>query len=72
MFSLSYLVLTHTVSLCPTRTHTPHVYPITGAPRPSLQAEKPNLFIPVGIMGGEGGGTEMHLTELRGPSLKAL
>lgn len=71
MFSLSYLVLTHTMSLCPTHTHTPHVYPITGAPRPSLEAEKPNLFIPMGIMGG-GETTEMHLTERRGPSLKAL
>lgn len=54
MFSLSYLVCTHTMSLCPTHTHTPHVYPITGAPRPSLEAEKPNLFIPMGIMGGGG------------------
>lgn len=73
MFSFSYLAFIHTVSLCPTHTHThtPHVYPVTGAPRPSLQAQKPNLFIPVGIMGrGEGG--EMHLTERRGPSSKAL
>lgn len=48
--------------------HAPHVYPITGAPQTSLQAEKPNLFIPAGIMGGWwAGGGEMHLTEYRGP-----
>lgn len=38
------------ISFCPP-THIPHVYPITEAPRLSLQAEKPNLFIPVGIIG---------------------
>lgn len=74
MFLLPYLVFAHAASLRPTHTHThtPHVYPITGAPRPSLQAEKPNLFIPVGIMGRGEEGDEMHLTEHRGLSPKAL
>ena len=52
VLSLISRIDTHNVSLSDTHTHTPHVYPITGAPRPSLQAEKPNLFIPMGIMGG--------------------
>lgn len=49
MSFLSYFVFTHNLSL--SCTYTPHVYPITGAPRPGLQDEKPNLFIPIGIIG---------------------
>lgn len=69
MFTLSYLVFAHTKSLSLSKlAHVPHVCPITGAPQTSLQAEKPNLFIPVRIMGGRWvGGGEMHLTEYRGP-----
>lgn len=56
-----------------THTNTHLNYPITGAPRPGLQTQKPNLFIPVGIMGkgGAGGGLElwdeMHLTVRKAP-----
>lgn len=46
-------IRTHKISLSLSKfAHASHVYPITGAPQTSLQAEKPNLFIPVGIMGG--------------------
>ena len=56
MFSLEYRIqectsAPRTKSLSVPHTHTLHVYPITEAPRLSLQAEKPNLFIPVGITG---------------------
>lgn len=76
MFSLKYRIhesmyALRTKSLPPhTHTRTPHVYPITEAPGLSLQAEKPNLFIPVGIIGRGRGWNASN--RVQGPPLSKL